>query len=402
MLELRTVSSWAGQPCISNRKRRALALRARGTCASVDGPIARHGSTGPGHVCLLAAERRALRGPQAAPDAGGCRDHARAGVAGWTTLVLFQRSSRQPARDRRGRHLAGSDNASAANRSPRPLVRVRAMARSSLARNVAAALAGSLCNCLPHPGSRRAAAKSRAGAYTRQPIDASSLSAKPKLRGKREVLFVGNNWEGTADVIVPRGKFRRLARINIIPDIEERMAEIATDPERLGYFLAIRELVGEGNDQYVDDMYSSNDGRLLIVSRPSFRDVIALDLASGEIVWRFVVDGQRSDHMAISPDGTQRRRLGLDRQRRPHPRHQDRPRGRALRVRRLAAREHLLRGRLADLPRQHRPRLHARRHAGRPTRARASASFRSSTPTPTRSSSASTWARSWPRPAIRT
>ena len=118
------------------------------------------------------------------------------------------------------------------------------------------------------------------------------------------MLFVGNNWEGTADVIVPRGKFRRLARINIIPDVEERMAEIATDPERLGYFLAIRELVGEGNDQYVDDMYSSNDGRMLIVSRPSFRDVIALDLASGAIVWRFVVDGQRSDHMAISPDGT--------------------------------------------------------------------------------------------------
>ena len=50
-------------------------------------------------------------------------------------------------------------------------------------------------------------------------------------------------------------------------------------------------------------MYTSNDGRLLIVSRPSLRDVVALDLASGEIVWRFVVDGQRSDHMAISPDG---------------------------------------------------------------------------------------------------
>ncbi|MGH2379942.1 MAG: YncE family protein, partial [Candidatus Limnocylindria bacterium] len=125
-----------------------------------------------------------------------------------------------------------------------------------------------------------------------------------KDRNLREVLLVGNNWEGTADVTKPRGKFRRIARINIIPDIQERMAEIATDPERLGYFLAIRELVGEGNDQYVDDMYTSNDGRLLIVSRPSLRDVVALDLASGELVWRFVVDGQRSDHMAISPDGT--------------------------------------------------------------------------------------------------
>lgn len=134
---------------------------------------------------------------------------------------------------------------------------------------------------------------------------APSAGGQPaaKDRNLREVLLVGNNWEGTADVIKPRGKFRRLARINIIPDIEERMAEIATDPERLGYFLAIRELVGEGNDQFVDDMYTSNDGRLLVVSRPSLRDVVALDLRSGEIAWRFVVDGQRSDHMGISPNG---------------------------------------------------------------------------------------------------
>ena len=83
------------------------------------------------------------------------------------------------------------------------------------------------------------------------------------------------------------------------------MLEIYTDPVRLGYFLAIRELVGEGNDQFVDDMYSTNDGRLLIVSRPSLADVVGIDIASGEIVWRFVVDGQRSDHMAISPDGKQ-------------------------------------------------------------------------------------------------
>jgi hypothetical protein len=125
-----------------------------------------------------------------------------------------------------------------------------------------------------------------------------------KQKNLREMLFVGSNWAGTVDVIRPRGKYRTIARLNVIPDIEERMAEIALDPVRLGYFLAIRELVGEGNDQYVDDMYTSNDGRLLVASRPSFRDVIALDLKSGEIVWRFVVDGQRSDHMAVSPDGT--------------------------------------------------------------------------------------------------
>jgi YVTN family beta-propeller protein len=145
---------------------------------------------------------------------------------------------------------------------------------------------------------------------------------KKKAKKTREVIFVGNNWEGTADVLRfkpapnprkvkaaaryakrPGPKLRRIARLNIIPDIEERMAEMLLDPERLGYFLAVRVLVGEGNDQYVDDMYSTNDGRLLIVSRPSLRDVIGMDIATGQIVWRFVVDGQRSDHMAISPDG---------------------------------------------------------------------------------------------------
>jgi YVTN family beta-propeller protein len=119
----------------------------------------------------------------------------------------------------------------------------------------------------------------------------------------RNVLFVGNNWDGTVDVVLPRGDFRKIAKINVIPDLDERMAEIYTDPVRLGYFLGIRQLVGEGHDQYADDMYTTNDGRLLIISRPSFRDVVAIELESGELVWRFVVDGQRSDHMAISPDG---------------------------------------------------------------------------------------------------
>jgi DNA-binding beta-propeller fold protein YncE len=123
------------------------------------------------------------------------------------------------------------------------------------------------------------------------------------------VLFVGNNWDGTADVIKQGGTanaptFTRVTRLNIIPDINERMVEIMTDPVRLGYFLAIRELVGEGHDQYVDDMFASNDGRLLVVSRPSLADVIGLDLNTGAIAWRFRVDGQRSDHMAMSPDGS--------------------------------------------------------------------------------------------------
>jgi DNA-binding beta-propeller fold protein YncE len=130
-------------------------------------------------------------------------------------------------------------------------------------------------------------------------VPATAAGAPPKTR---DVLYVGNNWDGTADVIQPR-KFKRIARINIIPDIAERLAEIQSDPERQGYFLAIRELVGEGHDQFVDDMFSSHNGRVLYVSRPSLADVVAINLRTHKIIWRTKVDGNRADHMAISPDG---------------------------------------------------------------------------------------------------
>jgi DNA-binding beta-propeller fold protein YncE len=134
-------------------------------------------------------------------------------------------------------------------------------------------------------------------------LPAAAAAAPRKARPTtRSVLYVGNNWDGTADVVQPR-KFRRIARINIIPDIDERMKEIQADPERYGYFLAIRQAVGEGHDQFVDDMFSSHNGRVLYVSRPSLADVVAINLRTKQIIWRTPVDGNRADHMAISPDG---------------------------------------------------------------------------------------------------
>ncbi|MDQ4125591.1 MAG: hypothetical protein M3134_08335, partial [Actinomycetota bacterium] len=129
-----------------------------------------------------------------------------------------------------------------------------------------------------------------------------ALTAPAAGAQTRDVLYVGNNWDGTADVIDVRS-FKRIHRLNIIPDKEERLAEISMDPASQGYFLGIRQLVGEGNDQFVDDMFSSHDGRFLYVSRPSFADVVAIDLETEKIVWRVKVDGYRADHMAISPDG---------------------------------------------------------------------------------------------------
>jgi YVTN family beta-propeller protein len=118
----------------------------------------------------------------------------------------------------------------------------------------------------------------------------------------RAIYTVGNNWDGTADIVDAK-TFRSLQRFDVIPDRNERMAEIQSDPERLGYFLAIRELIGEGHDQFVDDAFTSHDGRYVYISRPSFADVVAISLRTKQIVWRTPVEGQRSDHMAISPDG---------------------------------------------------------------------------------------------------
>jgi YVTN family beta-propeller protein len=130
-----------------------------------------------------------------------------------------------------------------------------------------------------------------------------AFAAPAAAQETRPLLFVANNWDGTAHVVDPE-RFTVLGRLNVIPDLEERLREIYTDPRKLAYFLAIRHLVGEGNDQYADDMFSSHDGRFVYVSRPSLADVVAIQLASGRIVWRFPMEGYRSDHMAISPDGT--------------------------------------------------------------------------------------------------
>ncbi|MEU2221747.1 YncE family protein [Streptomyces sp. NPDC018347] len=133
----------------------------------------------------------------------------------------------------------------------------------------------------------------------------TAASANPAASGGlREVLFVGNNWDGTADVIRSSGDFAKIGRISVVPDKDARMAEINADPVKWIYFQAIRNGVGEGHDQFADDMYSTPDGRSVVVSRPSFADVVSVDLATGKINWRFPVSGYRADHMAVSPDGT--------------------------------------------------------------------------------------------------
>ena len=126
--------------------------------------------------------------------------------------------------------------------------------------------------------------------------------ASAEKRSTRDVLVVSNNWGGTADLINPR-TFERIKRLNVIPDRRRRIREIEADPTKTFYFNAIRELIGEGHNQYVDDGFTSPDGRIVYFSRPSFADVVAIRMKTGTILWRTPVDGYRADHMALSEDG---------------------------------------------------------------------------------------------------
>ena len=152
-----------------------------------------------------------------------------------------------------------------------------------------AALLGALAFAVGGSGGRPGATAADAAEKARQPL-------------KRRVLAVSNNWDGTVDIIDPR-TLKRLKRINVAPDRQERTLEKLSNPVDAAFFLAIRQQIGEGNDQFADDAFTSPDGRFLYVSRPSFADVVSINMRSGRIVWRVQVEGQRSDHMGLSRNG---------------------------------------------------------------------------------------------------
>ncbi len=118
----------------------------------------------------------------------------------------------------------------------------------------------------------------------------------------QDVVLAGNNWDGVITIFDPT-TFKIIKKVSAMPDREERFEEIYSGLKRSLFSGFIREYVGEGNDQLVITMITPNDGRYIYASRPSFADVVAIDVNSGQIVWRTQVEGLRADHSAISPDG---------------------------------------------------------------------------------------------------
>ena len=129
-------------------------------------------------------------------------------------------------------------------------------------------------------------------------------------RGLRDVMWVGNNWDGTASIVDARSYEVLKRGVNLIPDKQQEIRDIVANPVKLALYLAIRVGPGEGHDQYVDDMFTTRNGRYLAVSRPSFADVVWIDIKKatlgqpGAIVREQQMDGFRTDHMGLSPGGT--------------------------------------------------------------------------------------------------
>jgi len=46
-------------------------------------------------------------------------------------------------------------------------------------------------------------------------------------------------------------------------------------------------------------MYPTPDGQSVVASRPSFADVVSINIKTGKINWRTPVEGFRPDHMAV-------------------------------------------------------------------------------------------------------
>ena len=157
----------------------------------------------------------------------------------------------------------------------------------------------------------RAAAVLTAGALVGTALAGQGLARPGKATGPlRDVMFVGNNWAGTASIVDAKTLKVLKRGVNLVPDKEQELADIHSDPVDLAYYLAIQQGPGEGHDQYVDDMFTTPDGRYLAASRPSFADVVWIDIAKAvagkadSIVVEQQMDGQRTDHMGLSPDGT--------------------------------------------------------------------------------------------------
>jgi YVTN family beta-propeller protein len=150
---------------------------------------------------------------------------------------------------------------------------------------------------------------SDAGADVGTGVDAAPEG--PATPTTREVLLVGNSVAGTVSFL-DATTYENLGAVNVIPDLQDRLAEINADALRAAAYAAIlvrqtiKHFEPSGGKRFIDDVFVSPDGNTLYVSRANLGDVAAFDLSTDGVpeLWHTRVDGFKADHGALSPDGT--------------------------------------------------------------------------------------------------
>lgn len=127
---------------------------------------------------------------------------------------------------------------------------------------------------------------------------------KPKdIGGSTElvdVMIVGNAVDGTVN-FVDVERHLVIGTVDVAKDQWWRMLVDPINTLALGF-----NVLREGSQRILDDSVLTLDGNTLIVSRGWMGDVVAFDLTrtNTPMLWRFEMDGPRSDHMDISNDGS--------------------------------------------------------------------------------------------------
>jgi hypothetical protein len=127
---------------------------------------------------------------------------------------------------------------------------------------------------------------------------APSTSAPMRIRSVavsasalHDVVLIGNSVSGTVSFLDGRS-FANLGSINVPADAAQVLTGMIPI-DRLGYEM-VKSV--EKGIRYVDDLH---------VSRGELQDVVAFDIATRRQIWRTKVEGFKTDHAALSPDGTQ-------------------------------------------------------------------------------------------------